>query len=535
MKKPKRKSHSKAMTKIESNALKGNLLSLYQLSQNYKTGRFVGEVSETKSEAYFNELLNELSQSRFILDSLSLYNFRCFTDFNISFDDRLTVIIGDNGSGKTSLVEAISKVLTWFNNIIENKQTARPINLADVNVNAKDYSEIVTNFSLNTKTKFEASLLKSAPTGDAGRSSQVDDIKKVAKMYKDGSENNKNIHIPFLAYYSVERSDFKLTQTVSEKASKDTIPNRFSAVHSALEGSGNLEDFSELYIELVNLAEGEISEEVRVLREQIKVYEELIKEAYGDNELPEDDRIGSLLKEKKSELTFALKNACSKKHQLHLSMVNKAIDNIVPDVKDFKVDRTTGKLKLLVSNFGNVVNISQLSQGQKTLVALVGDIARRLVTLNPDIDNPLEAEGIIVIDEVELHLHPRWQQEVLSGLMKTFKNIQFIVTTHSPQVLNHIESKYKIIRFENNGGHINKEIVEDTYGRNTDRIYEDNMEVTSRPKIIENKLSIIFNLIEKRELDKAKLEILNLEDKISSDPQLVKAKTLIKRIELIGK
>lgn len=124
----------------------------------------------------------------------------------------------------------------------------------------------------------------------------------------------------------------------------------------------------------------------------------------------------------------------------------------MPDVTNFEVDRSSGKSKLMVSNFGNRVNISQLSKGQKTLVALIGDIARRLVTLNPDVDNALDGHGIIVIDEIELHLHPKWQQDILLGLQKTFKNIQFIVTTHSPQVLSTVDKDcIRILRFDNDG------------------------------------------------------------------------------------
>ncbi|MFN6817376.1 AAA family ATPase, partial [Proteus mirabilis] len=75
------------------------------------------------------------------------------------------------------------------------------------------------------------------------------------------------------------------------------------------------------------------------------------------------------------------------------------------------------------------------------LVSLITDIARRILTLNPNLDNPLDSYGIVVIDEIELHLHPKWQQNVVNALLKSFKNVQLVITTHSPQVLSTIDKK----------------------------------------------------------------------------------------------
>ena len=67
------------------------------------------------------------------------------------------------------------------------------------------------------------------------------------------------------------------------------------------------------------------------------------------------------------------------------------------------------------------------------------DLARRLAIANPWLgENALEGEGIILIDEIDLHLHPQWQRRVLPALTQTFPNCQFIVTTHSPQVLSEV-------------------------------------------------------------------------------------------------
>lgn len=80
---------------------------------------------------------------------------------------------------------------------------------------------------------------------------------------------------------------------------------------------------------------------------------------------------------------------------------------------------------------GSEISIFNLSQGEKTLIALVSDIARRLVILNPSLENPLNGYGIVLIDEIDLHLHPKWQQTIVQKLENTFPNIQFILSTHS--------------------------------------------------------------------------------------------------------
>jgi predicted ATP-binding protein involved in virulence len=81
--------------------------------------------------------------------------------------------------------------------------------------------------------------------------------------------------------------------------------------------------------------------------------------------------------------------------------------------------------------------VSELSDGIRTTIAMVGDLAHRAVRLNRHlgIDAAKLTPGVVVIDEVDLHLHPRWQQTILGLLMEAFPLVQFIVTTHSPQVI----------------------------------------------------------------------------------------------------
>jgi predicted ATPase len=92
-------------------------------------------------------------------------------------------------------------------------------------------------------------------------------------------------------------------------------------------------------------------------------------------------------------------------------------------------------LRLTVKKAGARISLQQLSDGERAFIALLGDLVRRLSLANPDLQDPLQGHGVVLIDELELHLHPRWQREVVEKLRTSFPNIQFIATTHSPFII----------------------------------------------------------------------------------------------------
>ena len=113
------------------------------------------------------------------------------------------------------------------------------------------------------------------------------------------------------------------------------------------------------------------------------------------------------------------------------------------DVKGLRVKRSP--VRMVVDKGGREIRVDLLSEGEKCTLAMIGDLARRLILANPAMENPLEGKGIVLIDEIELHMHPSWQRRILSILKEVFPNIQFIVTTHSPQVLGEADESFKII------------------------------------------------------------------------------------------
>ena len=129
--------------------------------------------------------------------------------------------------------------------------------------------------------------------------------------------------------------------------------------------------------------------------------------------------------------------------------------------------------------------MNELSGGYRTLLALVADLARRMAIGNPHLDDPLKSEAIVLIDEVELHLHPEWQQHVLSDLRATFPNTQFIVSTHSPQVLTTVRPDQIIELKRIPFGVAANRPSGPTYGAEAGEVLEGVMRVRERPENIE--------------------------------------------------
>jgi len=534
------KHHSKSLRSIENRARKGNLLSMFELFTFYKKGKYVEKPDEKTAQQYLNSLFKSLSTCLLKLESLRLHQFRRIQYIDIDFHPHLTVIIGNNGVGKTSVADAIAKSFSWFNNNLERDTSGRPVTEHDINVNAKDYCEIVTRINIGTKTSFDVVLARTVAGSINTKSSELSNIKSAAQIYRHFSLNDEII-LPLLAFYSVERSSFDLSYSFSENAVADLPDNRYKSLDDALEGSGKLSKFSQRYVELSNTAHGSDPLTINKIKNLMvdKAKELFPLDSSKRLNDRDEEEIKSLIDRLVSDERFSDKGTQQENVGMErLVAVNAAIEQVVPDVTNLEVDRSSGKVKLMVNNFGNRVNVAQLSEGQKTLMALAGDIAIRLVNLNPKSDKPLKAHGVVIIDEIELHLHPQWQQRVLSNLREVFPNIQFVVTTHSPQILNHIDTNHAtVIKLDSNGenGEIERVLVRETYGKNTDLIYEGNMGVKSRPEIVQNKLDEIFALIGRREVEDAKAKIICLRATIGEDAELLKAETLLKRLELIGR
>ena len=125
--------------------------------------------------------------------------------------------------------------------------------------------------------------------------------------------------------------------------------------------------------------------------------------------------------------------------------------------------------------------LNQLSGGYRIVLALAADLARRMAQGNPHLNDPLQSEAVVLIDEIELHLHPAWQQRILSDLMRTFPKAQFIVSTHSPQVLTTVEPQRIVELYRDNDNIVAEPPPAATYGAEAGDVLAAVMHVSERP------------------------------------------------------
>ena len=125
--------------------------------------------------------------------------------------------------------------------------------------------------------------------------------------------------------------------------------------------------------------------------------------------------------------------------------------------------------------------LDQLSGGYQAVLALAADLAWRMAQGNSHRHNPLESEAISLIDEIELHLHPSWQQRILGDLMRTFPNTQFIVSTHSPQILTTVQPHHIVELCRENTHIFARQVADATFGAKAGDVLSTVMGVDERP------------------------------------------------------
>lgn len=139
----------------------------------------------------------------------------------------------------------------------------------------------------------------------------------------------------------------------------------------------------------------------------------------------------------------------------------------MPEYKNLRIRKN--RRVILIDKNDQSFNFEELSDGEKCYIALLGDIARKLAMAYPQVNNPLNESGIVFIDEIDLHLHPSWRQNVIDKLTRAFPNVQFIITTHSPFVISSIKksegNQIAVLR----DGELQK-VYDDVYGSTVEDI-----------------------------------------------------------------
>lgn len=433
------------------------------------------------------------------IKKLHIENFTQFSDLTVELSSDVTIFIGNNGAGKTSLLRALAILLSWLIARIEReKGSGSPILDSDIENNAK-YSKItveVGELSNSQETLFQWRLVKQRKGFKSEQSSELKNVTRLADRYRNRLSQDNKSSLPLIAYYPVERG----VLDIPLKIKTHHRFNQLDGYDNALTQGVDFRRFFEWFRECED-AENETN--LAAMQLILESIQKAPKDEHQQKlpQLPDDKQ---------------------------LTAVRHAIAAFMSGFSKLRVQRKP-RLRMTVEKHGKTLDVAQLSQGEKSLMALVGDIARRLAMMNPDLENPLHGDGIVLIDEIDLHLHPQWQRGIIRRLRETFPNCQFLLTTHSPLV---ISDAKKVCCYVLDDGQLT--LLEDLYGLDANQVLLKVMDTEIRNEEVQKKITDLLELIHQGDLSQAKATLSELEKELSADDlELAKARLLIKRLEVL--
>jgi predicted ATP-binding protein involved in virulence len=207
----------------------------------------------------------------------------------------------------------------------------------------------------------------------------------------------------------------------------------------------------------------------------------------------------------------------------NLAALDEAVSTFLPGYSHLRPEEGE-RPALLIDHNGTTLRVGQLSDGERGALALVLDLTRRLAQANPGMAAPAtQAEGVVLIDEIDLHLHPQWQRRIIRDLSKTFPRCQFIVTTHSPQVIGEVpHDRIQILTNENVC------IPSHSFGLDSSRVLQEIMNAPQRTETVAAAIERVAVLIDNGDLAEARRLLGGLGDEIGEDdPEITRPRTLI--------
>jgi len=431
------------------------------------------------------------------IKTLRLHNFRRFKGAHIlELDQNLTVLAANNGAGKSSLMDAIALCFGPFLTRLPKISGNAPTNQDVCMQREKDepFALIGAETFATRELDGSKSLLDDSfawdrikrldPSSAAIRKTQDKlaehgyevkghtDINREADDLIEAVESQKEF--PVLAYYGTGRAVRDVPQR------RRGFGKEFSRFHAYADCLNPKTNFRKLF-------------------EYFYFLEDLERREKVDNK------------------DFEYENG-------QLKSVRAAIVSCVPEYENPRTRLSPLRFLLDSKVDGEPYDITLLSDGFKTTIAMVMDIAIRMVEANPEIgDKALETSGIVLIDEIELHLHPSWQQRIIPDLQRTFPNVQFICTTHSPQVLSTVPPG--CIRTISESGRIAKPTCK-IYGAESNRVLEELMGVNSRPPIHEEERREFIKITDRGDWASERyheLRDLLIKDLGQTDPIIIEA------------
>ena len=470
------------------------------------------------------------------LNKLHITNFRCFKDYEVEFAPRVTVLFGKNGAGKSTLIHAIHKALSFVfkRNTSDEKEFDLTSGFPELKVEQYTKTDGVRDpktgllfpyIDISAIASFQGSSLEWDMYASTSTFSLQPSKYDLAHKEVINKVNETNT-LPFFAYYSDSFPHIPKAKSITQQ-------------QQDLRNLGYLDwnqesACSELWISLLkdkwtlwDRADRNVKHAENALRNCESMLKDNIisKEEYEEDVLLHKEKLQKALTERG-------------KYDKEISEIKSCLINFSKGDSNYEV---TDIFDSIYKEDGLCIETKQgdnppfhfLPAGYKRMYYIVLDIAYRSFVLNGTTD----AKGVVVIDEIDLHLHPELEQVVLERFMNTFPNLQFIVSTHSPLVLTGVETKDEqnvILRME--PGTDRPETWHDIHGIDYNLMLEENMGVQKRKPIVQALFDKAWKSISDKQIAEAKSVVEELEKITPSDQsELIKLRAMIKRLEVIGR
>ena len=435
------------------------------------------------------------------LEKIRITNYRCFKDADIEFDDHATLIVGKNGAGKTAILDAVAVAVSTFLLGIDGG-VSRSISKDDARYEFHDLDgtvdpqhqfpvsiESIGDCLDNCDVKWMRSL-----NSESGNTT-VKEARELTNISKDAQKRimtgDKSLILPLISYYGTGRL------YAQKKEKKNTK---------------SLTEFKR-QVGYVDCMAAESNEKLMLNWFQIQTLKSL----------QEQQRTGKV---EKSLLLKTVESAICKCFERISGSKN----------ADIVFDLDTHRLVLNFEGADGSLQkfaMDEMSDGYKNTLSMIGDIAYRMAVLNPMLGDKVleETTGVVVIDEIDLHLHPQWQQTIISDLNTIFPKIQFIVSSHAPAVINSVAKEQ--IRILDNG-----EIyipAAQTYGRDANSILREVMKVSERPADIKQRMNLFYSYMDENNYKEADKILTEIEAIVgTTDPDIAAARTSLDLEKILG-
>lgn len=440
------------------------------------------------------------------LESVTIENYRAIERLRLPLDPSLTVLHGGNTCGKTSVLSAIAVGLGVIPDLLPG---VSGIDFLQTDLRmGEGFVQVDITLADGLSWKRERFLDENLEVSET-KAHGLDALKEtLSEVIADG-DANRPFELPIVAFYDTDRAVLDIPKgwrgyggeipphALRMSRRDDSVvverrkPFRFEALRGALTARAK-------YGQLLQWFRAMEDEELREQRKR------------RDFDYRKED----------------------------LSAVRSAVASMLDGVSEPHIEVRPPRFLVSVKiEKGRVetLTLDQLSDGQRAVLTLAADLAWRMAQGNPHLEDPLASEAIVLIDEVELHLHPSWQQRVLDDLRRTFPNTQFIVSTHSPQVLTTVAPQHIVELAREDGRIVAGSVAGWTYGAEAGDVLSVVMGVDERPdNTFTEKLERYRRLIsyDKGEAEEALVLRRELNEMSADDPALDRADIEIRRRKL---